>query len=158
MGLHNTKPGEDEPETGPKRSDARLLCYTWHCYCMENHDHAVTILVALFIKSPEILQLFPRFCDKPLGTLCDDPQFRAHAISVSFQLTSIVDYTDDAVLLEALLHKNAVAHAERWGVMPEHFRIFGEAVVEVLQARDEKLKTPAAVQAWGKLFDVSDVV
>ncbi|KAL1469757.1 hypothetical protein MTO96_024843 [Rhipicephalus appendiculatus] len=153
MGLYSPKPDEENPATGLKRSDTRLLRQTWHYYCMENHDYAVIIFVALFIKSPESLQLFPRFRDKPLGKLPDDAQFRAHAISVSFQLTSIVDYADDAVLLEALLRKNAVAHAERRGVMPEHFRLLGKAVVEVLQTRDEKRMSPAAVHAWEKLFD-----
>ncbi|KAH7961471.1 hypothetical protein HPB52_009292 [Rhipicephalus sanguineus] len=64
----------------------------------------------------------------------------------------MVDYANDTVLLEALIRKNAVAHADRRGVMPEHFRVLGKTIVEVLQARDERM-TPTAVRAWEKLFD-----
>ncbi|KAH7964759.1 hypothetical protein HPB49_001208 [Dermacentor silvarum] len=153
MGICNKKPEEEDIETGLTRTDTRLLRKTWHYYCVDNRDYAVIIFLSFFIKSRGALQLFRRFRDKPLGKLPEDPQFRAHAIAVSFQLTSMVDTADDAVLLEALIRKNAVAHTERHGVMPDHFRMLGNTVVEVLHARNERRMTPTAVRAWEKLFE-----
>ncbi|XP_050043239.1 cytoglobin-1-like [Dermacentor andersoni] len=153
MGSCNKKPEEEDVETGLTRTEARLLRKTWQYYCLHNRDYGFIIFLSFFIKTRGALQLFQRFRDKTLGKLPDDPQFRAHAAAVTFQLTSMVDNADDAVLLEALIRKNAKAHTERPGVMPDHFRMLGKTVVEVLHTRHETNMTPAAVLAWEKLFD-----
>ncbi|KAH6937904.1 hypothetical protein HPB50_005038 [Hyalomma asiaticum] len=158
MGLCSHKPEEEDPVTGLTGTETRMLRNTWHHYCVANRDYAVVIFLSFFIKWPDSKQLFPRFRNRPVGDLPKDPQFRAHAISVSFQLTAMVDCADDAVLLEALIRKNAVAHSGRRGVMPEHFRLLGSTVVEVLQTMDERCMTPAAMIAWKKLFDYMEKI
>ncbi|XP_065304437.1 cytoglobin-1-like [Dermacentor albipictus] len=153
MGLCNKKPEEEDVDTGLTRTEARLLRKTWQYYCLHNRDYGYIIFLSFFIKTRGALQMFQRFRHKPLGELPDDPQFRAHAAAVTFQLTSMVDNADDAVLLEALIRKNAKAHTERQGVMPDHFRMLGRTVVEVLHTRHETNMTPIAVLAWEKLFE-----
>ncbi|KAK8786865.1 hypothetical protein V5799_023358 [Amblyomma americanum] len=66
----------------------------------------------------------------------------------------MVDNTQDPVLLEKLIRKNAMEHTERRGVMPDHFRILGKTVIEVLHAMNERRMNKAAVLAWEKLFVV----
>ncbi|KAK8786863.1 hypothetical protein V5799_023360 [Amblyomma americanum] len=155
MGAIIKKPPEEEdPRTGLTHTECRLLRQTWHYYCLENRDYGVLIFTSFFVKSPESLSLFPRFCNRPVGQLTNDPQFRAHAFAVGTQLTSMVDNTQDPVLLEKLIRKNAMEHTERRGVMPDHFRILGKTVIEVLHAMNERRMNKAAVLAWEKLFVV----
>ncbi|XP_072142896.1 uncharacterized protein [Dermacentor andersoni] len=90
----------------------------------------------------------------PLKMLPSDPTFRAHACSVAYQITAMVNSADDSALLEALVRKNALAHTTRPGVYPQHFDILASVIMKVLQSKKEKTRlTPAAVTAWKKLFE-----
>lgn len=152
MGNTLKKIEEPDPRTGLTATECKLIRKSWHDFCIGNGDYGVILFKSFFIKSPDSLKLFRRFRSKSVGSLPDDPHFRAHACSVGYQLTSMVEFVDDPPLLEALIRKNALAHTERTGATPEKFVVLGQTVVEVLSARNERLMTPATVAAWGKLF------
>lgn len=152
MGNSLKKVEEPDPRTGLTATECKLIRKSWHDFCIGNGDYGVILFKSFFIKSPESLKLFRHFRSKSVGSLPDDPHFRAHACSVGYQLTSMVEFVDDPPLLEALIRKNAFAHTERMGATPEKFVVLGQTVVEVLSARNERLMTPATVAAWRKLF------
>lgn len=110
------------------------------------------IFIAFFVKAPDTLELFRHFRGKAISVLPNEPQFRAHAWAVGYQLASMVEYSADAALLEALVRKNAKSHTTRAGVKPEHFALIGQTVIEVMKNKHGKFMTPAAVAAWEKLI------
>lgn len=110
------------------------------------------IFVAFFSKAPETVELFRHFRGKPISELPHEPQFRAHAWAVGYQLASMVEYSADATLLEALIRKNAKSHTTRRGVKPEHFGLIGKTVIDVMKSKGGKYMTPAAIASWEKLF------
>ncbi|XP_054932418.1 hemoglobin subunit alpha-D-like [Dermacentor andersoni] len=141
------------PRTGLTPKETRLLKQTWRYFCDHNRNFGALILQAFFHKQPDTMHLFRNFRGKPVQTLPEDMLFRTHACTFGYQLTSMVDNSDDADLLEALIRKNAEVHKKHLGVTPMHFRIMGKAVVDVLQPKNGKLMTPGAVLAWEKLFN-----
>ncbi|KAH7965372.1 hypothetical protein HPB49_006580 [Dermacentor silvarum] len=140
------------PHTGMTPTDIRLIKQTWRNLCDHNRNYGVLILQAFFHKQPDTMHLFRNFRGKPVQSLPEDMLFRAHACAFGYQLTSMVDNSDDVDLLEALIRRNAEGHRKHLGVMPMHFRIMGKAVVDVLQTKNDKLMTHDAVLAWEKLF------
>ncbi|KAH6932093.1 hypothetical protein HPB50_002848 [Hyalomma asiaticum] len=140
--------------TGMTLSECRLVQDTWRTFCTNKKQSGVLIFGAFLTQNPHLLPLFRRFRAMPLKMLTSDPAFRAHACSVGYQITAMVNSADDPVLLEALIRKNALSHTTRQGVYPQHFEILGKVILEVLQSKDEKRKlTPAAVAAWKKLLE-----
>ncbi|KAH7965370.1 hypothetical protein HPB49_006578 [Dermacentor silvarum] len=146
------------PRTGMTPKDTRLLKQTWRNLCDHNRNYGVLILQAFFHKQPDTMHLFRHFRGKPLQTLPGDILFRTHACALGYQLTSMVDNSDDVELLEALIRKNAEVHNKHPGVMPMHFHIMGKAVMEVLQTKNGKLMTPGALLAWERLFTFIAIV
>lgn len=66
----------------------------------------------MFKKHPDYQNFFP-FKGVPLDELRDDKKLKAHATSVMYSLTSIVDNLDDGELLVGLLTKVAKSHSRR---------------------------------------------
>ncbi|KAK8763676.1 hypothetical protein V5799_033709 [Amblyomma americanum] len=153
MGNAHGKEVADD-NTGMTQSECRLLHDTWHGFCSANHEGGVLIFSAFLTQNPSLLTLFRRFRVMPLAMLPSDPAFRAHACTVAYQVTSMVDNAGDPVLVEALIRKNAVLHTTKAGVYPHHFDILGRVLMEVMVRRDDKKQiTPAAFTAWRKLLE-----
>ncbi|KAH7934680.1 hypothetical protein HPB51_028956 [Rhipicephalus microplus] len=74
--------------------------------------------------------------------------FRAHGCAIGYHLTSMVENILDPAIFEVLVRRKVSKHFHRQGVRPRHFEVMGEIVIDVLQAKEEPLRTPAAVDAW----------
>lgn len=154
MGNAHDK-AEDGPQdhrSGLSHHDCVLIKQSWQDFTANNKEYGLQIFIAFFTKAPETIELFRNFRGKPLTELAKEPQFRAHAWAVGYQLASMVEYAEDSTLLEALIRKNAKSHTTRRGVRPEHFVLIGKTVIEVMKKKSAKPMSPAAIASWEKLF------
>lgn len=152
MGANLGKKVIPDSQTGLTPKDRKLVRETWHSFSKSDSDYAMHVLQWLFVQNPDFLHVFPRFKGKQVISLPDDAEFRAHSTNICNHFTSMIDCLDDAQLLESLIRKNARAHTERPGVEPDHFRVFGNCVIDLLALKLENNMTPDAVAAWEKLF------
>ncbi|XP_050028831.1 uncharacterized protein [Dermacentor andersoni] len=153
MGNASRKTGELPDEaSGMTENQKNLIRSTWRTFCNDNREYGVLMFLSLFVKHPELLPMFRNFRSKHVATLKDDPAFRAHGCAVGYHLTSMVENLTDPATFEVLVRRNATEHLRRKGVTPHHFELMGECVVGVLQAKEERIMTPAAVEAWKKFL------
>ncbi|KAK8772824.1 hypothetical protein V5799_012645, partial [Amblyomma americanum] len=153
MGNASRKAGElPDEHTGLKENEVNLIQDTWRNFCKDNREYGVLLFLSMFVKHPEYLNMFRNFRGKAVAKLKDDPAFRAHGCSIGYHLTSMVESLHDPATFEVLVRRNATEHLRRKGVKPYHFEVMGQCLVDVLQAKDEKHITPAAVEAWGKFL------
>ncbi|KAL1476457.1 hypothetical protein MTO96_036478 [Rhipicephalus appendiculatus] len=153
MGNAARKTGElPDTVSGLTENEKNLIKSTWSIFCSNNREFGVLLFLSLFVRHPEYLPMFRNFRAKHVAELKDDPAFRAHGCAVGYHLTSMVDNILDPVTFELLVRRNATDHLRRRGVEPHHFEVMGEVVVDVLQAKEERLMTPATVDAWKKFL------
>lgn len=153
MGNASRKLGDiPDEQSGMTEKEMKLLKDTWHRFCDNNREYGVFLFLSLFIKHPELQPMFPHFKGKPVSALKDDPMFRAHGCAIGYHITSLVDSLGDPAKFEVLARRNATDHLKRKGVKPYHFEVLGQCMVDVLQSKDEKHMTPAAVEAWQKFL------
>ncbi|KAH6933158.1 hypothetical protein HPB50_012527 [Hyalomma asiaticum] len=156
MGNAARRAGElPDQASGLTESEKKLIKSTWSTFCSNNREYGVLLFLSLFVKHPEYLPMFRNFRAKHVAALKDDPAFRAHGCAVGYHLTSMVDNISDPATFEVLVRRNATEHLRRKGVRPHHFQVMGECVIDVLQAKEDRLMTPAAVDAWKKFLSVS---
>lgn len=152
MGNASRKLGDAPHErTGLSPREVKLVQDSWHAFCRDNREYGVVLFLSMFVKHPEYLRLFPNYRGKPMGTLKDDPVFRAHGCAIGFHLTSMVDSLNDPDIFEVLARKNGARHLKFKSVTPAHFEGMGACLLGALRAKKE-LMTPDAVEAWGKFL------
>ncbi|XP_075539519.1 uncharacterized protein LOC142574282 [Dermacentor variabilis] len=153
MGNASRKTGElPDKVSGMTENQKNLIRSTWRTFRNDNREYGVLMFLSLFVKHPEFLPMFHNFRSKHVATLKDDPAFRAHGCAVGYHLTSMVENLTDPATFEVLVRRNATEHLRRKGVTPHHFELMGECVLDVLQAKEERIMTPAAVEAWKKFL------
>ncbi|XP_065289757.1 uncharacterized protein [Dermacentor albipictus] len=153
MGNTSRKTGELPDEvSGLTENQKNLVRSTWRTFCNDNREYGVLMFLSLFVKHPEFLRMFHNFRSKHVATLKDDPAFRAHGCAVGYHLTSMVENLTDPAAFEVLVRRNATEHLRRKGVTPHHFELMGGCVVDVLQAKEGRIMTPAALEAWKKFL------
>lgn len=153
MGNAQRKAGEIPDEaTGLTEHQKQLVQASWRSFCNHNREYGPIVFLSLFVKHPEYLPMFRNFRGKSVSQLKDDPVFRAHGCSIGYHVTSMVESLGDPAALEVLVRRNATEHLRRKGVKPHHFEVLGQCLVDVLQAKEERLMTPAAIEGWGKFL------
>lgn len=153
MGNTSRKTGQLPDEvSGLTDNQKNLIRSTWRTFCNNNREYGVLLFLSLFVKHPQYLPMFRNFRSKHVATLKDDPAFRAHGCAVGYHLTSMVENLADPATFEVLVRRNATDHLRRKGVRPHHFEVMGQCVVDVLQAKEERMMTPEAVEAWTKFL------
>ncbi|KAL3200183.1 hypothetical protein MRX96_043595 [Rhipicephalus microplus] len=146
MGDGARKTGElSNTVSGLTENEKNLIESTWRAFCSNNREYGLLLFLSLFVRHPEYLSMFRTFRAK-------HPPFRAHGCAIGYHLTSMVENILDPATLEVLVRRNTTAHLRRQGIRPRHFEVMGEIVIDVLQATEERLMTPAAVDAWKKFL------
>ncbi|XP_037580975.1 myoglobin-like [Dermacentor silvarum] len=151
MGQGHSKDKVDKA-TGMTEREKQLVLSSWHAYTTAHSDYGVHLFDALFTAHPDYLTLFNKFKGKDLDALREDTKFREHGVTIGMQLNNIVESVEHPDNLLMLVRNNAEFHTRITGVTPKHFEDFGHVIVDVLKSKEEKLMTPPAVEAWGKLF------
>ena len=118
--------------------DAALLRSSFSLILAREHGLAAKFYEILFRRNPELKRLF-------VGDRVHQEQMLARA------LVAMVDRIDDAPWIEDQLSQLAKRHA-RYGVTPEMFRPFGEALLATLAEVAGKDWTPEVAAAWSEAF------
>ncbi|XP_077528369.1 cytoglobin-1-like [Haemaphysalis longicornis] len=147
-----------DPRTGMTPREERLVRDSWRNFTRKNPDFGVIVFQRMFRKYPEYQKLFERFKNADVQTLPSNPKFRAHACSVGFQLSAIVESLDDPDAVAELIHRNAVNHTKHAGVRPPNFEGFFSAVLEEMEAKNKSFMTPPVVAAWVKFFEFMNTI
>lgn len=94
----------------------------------------------------------------PLNELTGNKRLLAHANSVLYAITSLVDNLDDPETLVEMLHKLAANHFKR-GITIAMFNDLGVTLVGYLKSTLEPSQMDAAaVTAWTKTYSVMSSV
>lgn len=140
---------DPDPVTGLTSRDKYLVKTTWAKLMKSPADSGVALLCLFFEKHPDYIQLFP-FKDVPQTEFKTNIRFRAHANSVVFALSSVVDALNDNDLLVQILTKTGSSHVPR--------NVTGKAFIHLKEVTLELFSTlfkPEEVEAWRKTLDVA---
>eukprot|EP00929_Paragymnodinium_shiwhaense_P022728 TRINITY_DN14438_c0_g1_i4.p1 TRINITY_DN14438_c0_g1~~TRINITY_DN14438_c0_g1_i4.p1 ORF type:complete len:180 (-),score=56.68 TRINITY_DN14438_c0_g1_i4:372-911(-) len=113
------------------------------------------VFMKIFEKSPQALQLFT-FKTETLDFCklfrCGSPA-TVHSMKVVGTLGLAVDKLRALKDLVPILQKLGVKHVG-YGVIPEHYDIVGQAIVDAMKVALGGLFTPAVSNAWLKVYKV----
>ncbi|KAH9377465.1 hypothetical protein HPB48_006291 [Haemaphysalis longicornis] len=158
MGNISLKADAPDTQTGLTPRQVKLVQSTWQTFCTSEREYGALLFSYMFAQQPELQELFPKFRDKPLRALKDDLLFRAHGCAVGYHLTSMVASLEDAAALKVLAWRNALKHLKRNGVLPDHFEVMGNCIVDAMRAKDVRPMTAEVVKAWWKFTEVSVLI
>ena len=104
----------------------------------------------IFAIAPEALALFS-FKDEP--SLYDAPKFREHAIKVMKTVDVAVGMLTDVANLLPVLEGLGEKH-KYYGILPPHYDVVGQALLETLALGLGDEFTPALKAAWAEIYGV----
>ncbi|CAG9767109.1 unnamed protein product [Ceutorhynchus assimilis] len=140
---------DPNPVTTLTSRDRYLVKTSWAKLMKNPTDSGVALLSLFFQKYPEYVELFP-FKDIPASEFSSNTRFRAHANSVIYALSSVVDALNDTDLLIQILTKTGSTHVSR-NVTPDGFNHLKESAIELFSA----LFKNDEVEAWKKTLNVA---
>ena len=107
-----------------------------------------------FTENPSYQQNFKSFKDVPISELSGNKKLLAHAISVLYAVTSLVDNLDDPETLVEMLSKVGQNHSRRH-INLEMFQNLGVSIVGLLiQKLGPQVMDSVAIDAWKKTYGV----
>ncbi|XP_071444434.1 globin-like [Hetaerina americana] len=152
-------PAADVPdeETGLTPRQKRAVVVTWDLVKQDMKGNGVELLCRFFKEHPEYLEKFKAFATTPLDDLPENKKFQAHANSVMYAVTSVVDNLDDPGCLVEMLKKLGQNHGRR--NIPE--KAFLDLKAVLLQLLKDKLGShlsPYGEEAWDKTLTTAFTV
>uniref|UniRef100_A0A1W7RAG5 Globin n=1 Tax=Hadrurus spadix TaxID=141984 RepID=A0A1W7RAG5_9SCOR len=153
--LTKSDPNIDIPdsELGLTKKEKGGIKQTWQVLKKDLKGTGVEVFVRFFTVYPDYQKLFRAFADVPLSELKQNKKLIAHATSVIYSLSSLVESLDDVENLKELTIKISESHLPR-GVSKQQFAELGKVIVEFFEEKLGKLLTPAAKTGWEKLLGV----
>ncbi|CAG2067127.1 unnamed protein product [Timema podura] len=107
----------------------------------------------MFKAYPHYQKAFPSLAKIPLSELATSKLMIAHANTVMYSLTSVIDNLSDPECLQEMLQKIGENHGRRkTGQQP--FLDLKGVFIQLLQDKLGKQMTPQTIVAWGKTVDV----
>jgi hemoglobin-like flavoprotein len=107
-----------------------------------------------FTENPTYQANFKSFKDVPLKELRGNKKLAAHAATVLYAITALVDNLDDPEVITEMLLKTSGAHFKRNITLPM-FQNLGTSLVGFLVEKvGPELMTPEAIEAWKKTYGV----
>ncbi|KAL5015955.1 hypothetical protein ScPMuIL_005544 [Solemya velum] len=107
--------------------------------------------ILLFRDHPYTQDFFEQLKGQSLDTLATSSKMRAHATTVMYSLTSLVDSLDDPECLVGLARKISANHL-RNGVQMKEFDVLGGVLVEFLREKLGSAFTEFHKEAWITLY------
>ncbi|KAK8766240.1 hypothetical protein V5799_006976 [Amblyomma americanum] len=150
--LNSVEETARDSVTQLSNQEKQAIRETWLQFKKQLRTGSVTMFMVLFLRYPAYQKMFPAFADEPPSELPKNPRMLAHALTVAYAITAIVDSLDEPDTTLELVRKVAVAHALRSPDMKTQFEHMGAAVVDTLIEKLGSTMTPTAVAAWKQLF------
>nr|CAD7411990.1 unnamed protein product [Timema poppensis] len=149
----STEREEVDPATGLSPKERKLVQDTWKLVNQDAKGNGVALFMALFKAYPHYQREFPSLAKIPLSELATSKKMIAHANTVMYSLTSVIDNLSDPECLQEMLQKIGENHGRRkTGQRP--FLDLKGVFIQLLQGKLGKQMTPQAIVAWGKTVDV----
>ena len=106
----------------------------------------------IFEIAPGALELFS-FKDLPADQLYESPRLKSHALKVMQTVGVAVKMLDDVPNLLPVLEGLGKKHVA-YGVLPAHYPIVGQALLDTLALGLGEAFTPALKAAWAEIYGV----
>ncbi|XP_023242224.1 globin-like [Centruroides sculpturatus] len=141
-----------DPATGLTKKEKDGIKYTWDIVRKDIPKNGVALFIMFFKTNPDHQKVFTSFADVPLSELPKNKKLMAHASSVLYSISSLVDSLDDVECLKEMVIKIAHNHLRR-KVDDKHFSSLGESIISFME---EKLgsKFTSHKEAWQKFYSV----
>ncbi|CAN8004444.1 unnamed protein product, partial [Ixodes hexagonus] len=125
---------------------------TWAAFKKDARTSSVAIFVVLFLKYPAYQRLFLAFSNEPTAELPRNARAIAHAITVVYAISAIVDTLDEPETAAELVRKVANNHVRHTSVSGVQFGHMGQAVVDVLVEKLGHSMSQPAIESWHRFF------
>ncbi|XP_046386809.1 globin [Ischnura elegans] len=146
-----------DEETGLTPRQKRAVAVTWDLVKKDMKGNGVELLCRFFKEHPEYQKNFKAFASVPLDELHGNKKFQAHANSVMYAVTSIVDNLEDPGCLVEMLRKLGQNHGRRH--IPERaFLDLKEVLMQLLKDKLSNHLSPYAEEAWDKTLNTAFTV
>jgi len=143
-----------DPATGLTPNEKNTIRKTWDVVKQDIKNNGLDLFVRFFTENPSYQKHFKGFKDVPISELRGNKKVLAHANSVLYAITSLVDNLDDPECLIEMLKKTSESHFKRKIEIPM-FNNLGVSLVGLLVAKlGPELMNEAAVDAWKKTYGV----
>ncbi|KAG8190591.1 hypothetical protein JTE90_017856 [Oedothorax gibbosus] len=155
-----TPAGHDVPDpvTGLTPRQKKIVQNTWKIVRADSKKNGILIFMKLFEHHPEYQPLFAGFAYVPLYRLPSNGKLVAHAISVMYSLSSVVDNLDEPQCLVQLLQKIGRSHRTR-NISGEHIENLSDVIIMFLKEKlGPKVFDERCEEAWRKSLDVASSV
>lgn len=147
--YHNTTPN---PQTGLLLKEKHAVETTWRKFRENYAENGVSLFVDFFSQYPEYKDLFQDLSLESPSSLPTNPRLVAHALSLVYQVTAMIENLDHPSILTALMRKNALRHTRHEGVTPKHFVNLTKVMKSLFHRKFGSTMTPAAITGWERLF------
>lgn len=147
-----------EPKTGLTPRQKQIVKDTWEIVKLDVKANGVELFIKYFQEHPEYQKFFRAFSDVPLSELRGNRRLLAHATSVMYAITSVVDNLDDPDCLIELLAKIGVSHIPR-NLARHHFEHLSLTILELLEEKlGSRIMNDTAKDAWRKTLDIMNSI
>ncbi|XP_046990896.1 globin-1 [Schistocerca americana] len=143
-----------DPVLGVTPREKRMVTDCWDIVRQDAKGNGTELLLLFFTNNPEAKKRFTSFKDVPISDLRTNPKFHAHANSVMYALTAVVDHLDDPEVMIEMLRKQGENHGRRKITEAEFLALkkdFFQFLLEKLSAK----MTPECIKAWEKIADAA---
>jgi len=130
-----------------------LIRASWAVIRKDMKGYSVRFFREFFAEYPSYQKKFEAFADLPLDEVYTHPKFKAHALTVTYVLSSVVAALDDPDTQEAMLQKAVRNHVPR-GITLEDYKKLGGTIAKVLATFSDE----ETMAAWGKAMKAFDVI
>lgn len=143
-----------DEKTGLTPRQKQIVKDTWDVVKLDIKVNGVDLFIMYFQKHPHYQKVFRAFSDVPISELKGNRRLLAHATSVMYAITSVVDNLNDPDCLVELLAKIGDSHIPR-NLARHHFEDLGSVILEILEIKlGSRLMNDTAKDAWRKTLAV----
>ncbi|XP_074598510.1 globin 1 [Brevipalpus obovatus] len=142
-----------DDDSSLNEEDKKIVKSIWNHVQKDPTNAAIKLFIRFFNDNPSYVQLFS-FRDLSLEQLKESKKLKAHASSVVYAISSIVDNLDDMDCCAELITRINSRHTSR-GVTTEMYHNLAKSTVAFLKefvGSDEM--NVKAEKAWGKVFAI----
>ncbi|KRT82554.1 hypothetical protein AMK59_4821 [Oryctes borbonicus] len=144
---------DPDPVTGLTPREKSLVVSSWNLVKKDPAGNGVELFRMFFEKKPEYQNYFP-FKGIPMDKLVNDPKLKAHAVSVMYAISSVIDNLDNSEVLITLLQKTGDSHRRR-KIPEESFNILHRTMLELLEKGLGSKLSKEGLDAWDKTLTVA---
>jgi len=146
-----------DSKTGLSSREKRVIEENWALVEKDIRGNGVDFFLALFRAHPSYQSYFKSFADVPMDKLKENRKLHAHAFSVMYAISSMVNNLDDIECLLEVLTKTGRAHSPR-NIKIEHFENLAVVFLNFMTEKLGSIFTPYARTAWAKAFKTINAV